>query len=59
MKVPAKILTRKDEITKEFLSILDTHINDIMEGKINYMYHIKDFASLLFIHPTQLINNIK
>ena len=59
MKIPEKLLTRKDEITKEFLSILDTHINDILQGKINYMYHIKDFASLLFIHPTHFSNTIK
>ncbi len=59
MKVPSTILSRKDEITKDFLSILDTHINDVLQGKINYMYHIKDFAALLFIHPTHFSNTIK
>ena len=59
MKIPDKILTRKDEITNEFLYILDKHINDILIGKINFMYHIKDFASLLFIHPTHFSNTIK
>ena len=59
MKIPDKILTRKDEITNEFLYILDKHINDILIGKINFMYNIKDFASLLFIHPTHFSNTIK
>jgi AraC family transcriptional regulator of adaptative response / methylphosphotriester-DNA alkyltransferase methyltransferase len=59
LKIPDKILTRKDEITNEFLYILDKHINDILIGKINFMYHIKDFASLLFIHPTHFSNTIK
>lgn len=59
MKVPHKILNRKDEITKEFLSILGKHIDDILQGEMNYMYRIKDFASLLFIHPTHFSNTIK
>jgi len=59
MNVPVKILSRKDEITNEFFLILDKHIADILVGKIDYMYHIKDFAELLFIHPTHFSNTIK
>lgn len=59
MKVPSKILTRKDEITSKFFAILNQHIEDILIGKIDYMYRIKDFAELLFIHPTHFSNTIK
>lgn len=59
MKIPNKILTRKDEITSRFLTILDEHVQDILAGRIDHMFRIKDFASLLFIHPTHLSNTIK
>jgi AraC-like DNA-binding protein len=59
MPIPSKILTRKDEITSTFFRLLDDHINDILSGKIDYSYRIKDFAALLFIHPTHFSNTIK
>lgn len=59
MVLPKKILTRKDEITRDFLQLLDNHINDILTDKVDYMYHIKDFAGLLHIHPTHFSNTIK
>jgi AraC-like DNA-binding protein len=57
--IPEKILTRKDEITKDFFRILDRHMREIVEGKVMEMYHIKDFASELHIHPTHFSNTIK
>jgi len=59
MQVPKKIITRSDEITADFLTLLDKHINDILSGKVQQMYHIKDFAALLYIHPTHFSNTIK
>lgn len=59
MKLPSKILTRKDEITSTFFALLDRHIEDILSGKIDYMYRIKDFAELIHIHPTHFSNTIK
>jgi AraC-like DNA-binding protein len=59
MPIPQKILTRKDEITADFFKLLDQHISDILSGKVAKHYHIKDFAALLFIHPTHLSNTIK
>ena len=59
MAIPHKILTRKDEITAKFFQLLDQHITDILNGKTDKMYKIKDFASLLFIHPTHFSNTIK
>jgi AraC-like DNA-binding protein len=59
MKIPDRILTRKDEITVNFLNILNEHIDAIIEGRVDHMYRIKDFASRMFIHPTHLSNTIK
>lgn len=59
MAIPHKILTRKDEITAKFFQLLDQHVIDILSGKTDKMYKIKDFASLLFIHPTHFSNTIK
>ncbi|MES2486051.1 MAG: helix-turn-helix domain-containing protein [Bacteroidota bacterium] len=56
--IPAKILSRKDEITAGFLKIADTHIADLMEGRALKRYHAKDFGALLFIHPRHLTNTI-
>ena len=59
MKIPHKVLTRKDEITANFFQLLDHHISAILSGKEDKMHHIKDFAALLFIHPTHFSNTIK
>lgn len=59
MKIPSKIRTRKDEITRDFLALLDRHVEDILSAKIDYMFRIKDFASHLHIHPTHFSNTIK
>lgn len=59
MPIPHKIFTRKDEITARFFELLDKHIAEIMAGKIDRMFKIKDFAALLFIHPTHFSNTIK
>jgi AraC-like DNA-binding protein len=59
MKLPKKILSRQQEITRDFLMEVDKHITDIMEGKADKMYHIKDVAAVLHIHPVHLSNTIK
>lgn len=59
MPIPKKLLSRKEEITKDFFVLLDNHIDDILLGKTEQMYHIKDFAAKLFIHPTHFSNTIK
>ncbi|RYG13338.1 MAG: AraC family transcriptional regulator [Chitinophagaceae bacterium] len=59
MAIPKKILTRKEEITADFFKLLEQHIEDILAGKTDKMHHIKDFAALLFIHPTHFSNTIK
>jgi AraC family transcriptional regulator of adaptative response / methylphosphotriester-DNA alkyltransferase methyltransferase len=59
MPIPHKILTRKDEITASFFKLLNQHMEDILAGRVEKMHHIKDFAALLFIHPTHFSNTIK
>jgi AraC-like DNA-binding protein len=59
IKLPKKILSRQAEITHEYLAEVDKHLADILSGRIDRMYHIKDFASILFIHPVHLSNTIK
>ncbi|MBC8042178.1 MAG: helix-turn-helix transcriptional regulator [Rhizobacter sp.] len=59
MALPKKILSRQKEITALFFEALEKHIADILSGKAKESYHIKEFARILFIHPTHLSNTIK
>ena len=58
-RLPPKILERQKEIFAGFLKELDKHIADIAAGRATEMFHVKDFAALLYIHPTHLSNTIK
>ena len=57
--IPQHILTRKHEITSQFLDLLDQHIEDIVDGKIKTAYTIEDFAERLSIQTAHLIETIK
>lgn len=59
MTLPKKIAGRQQEIMREFLAVLDNHLEDILAGRVDEMYHIKDVARVMFIHPTHLSNTIK
>jgi len=59
MKIPKKILDRQHEITSEYLKEIDIHLTDILEGRTETMFEIRDFATLLHIHPTHLTNTVK
>lgn len=58
-KIPQKIAARQHEITAEFLTIIDRHLSDIVEGRVTDMYEIRDIANEMNIHPTHLSNTIK
>jgi AraC family transcriptional regulator, regulatory protein of adaptative response / methylphosphotriester-DNA alkyltransferase methyltransferase len=58
-KIPAKILTRKDQITTDFLKLADKHVADLMEGRVLKRFHARNFGELLFIHPRHLTNTIQ
>ena len=58
-KIPKKILLRQHEITAAYLKEVDKHLLDIVEERCFDMFEIRDFASILHIHPTHLSNTIK
>ena len=59
MSLPKKILSRKDEITAQFLQLTDQHMDDLLNGRAVELFHIRHFAAALFIHPVHLSNTIK
>jgi AraC-like DNA-binding protein len=59
IKIPQVIITRKDEITSIFFQTIEIHFAEILSGRIDYMYHIKDFASLQHIDSRHFSNTIK
>ena len=50
---------RPEEITKDFNSILDLHLEKIIQGETDSYLEIQDIALLMHIHPTHLSNTIK
>jgi AraC family transcriptional regulator, regulatory protein of adaptative response / methylphosphotriester-DNA alkyltransferase methyltransferase len=59
MPVPTNILTRKDEITADFIKLYEKHITDLMHGRVHERYSASKFADLLFIAPRHLTNTLK
>lgn len=57
--IPKKILARQKEITTEYFTVVENHMNDFLSGKATELYEIRDFAAKMFIHPTHLSNTIK
>lgn len=57
--IPKKYFNRKEEIFQNYLQLLDGHIDDVLNGRTGVMYELRDFAGLLFIHPTHFSNVIK
>jgi AraC-like DNA-binding protein len=57
--IPKKYLSRKEEIFRQYLAVIDRHIDDILNGRVEEMYELRDIAGELFIHPTHLSNVIK
>ena len=53
------LFKRSAEIHKDYLAILDQHLQDVLDGKTDKMFELQDIAALLFIHPTHLSNVIK
>jgi AraC-like DNA-binding protein len=57
--LPKKILARQHEIYTDYLREIDRHLADLVAGRATEMFEIRDFASVLCIHPTHLSNTIK
>ncbi len=59
MPLPKKLLSRKDEITADFLKLFDQYVDDLLHQRANARFHTSHFAALLFIHPVHLTNTVK
>ena len=57
--IPTKILARQHEITADYQRLVTAHVADVVAGRATEMLEIRDFAGMLFIHPTHLSNTIK
>jgi len=58
-EIPQKILARQKEITNDFMKIVDQNLADVLSGKSENIYEIRDVAALMHIHPRHLSNTIK
>lgn len=59
MTIPLKIISRKEEITTDFLKLFEKHLEELLALKAEKRLSTKDYASMLFIHPRHLTNTIK
>ncbi|MEX8546201.1 MAG: helix-turn-helix domain-containing protein [Mucilaginibacter sp.] len=59
MPLPKKVLSRKDEITADFLRLFDQYVDDLLHQRATVRFHTSHFAAMLFIHPIHLTNTIK
>ena len=50
---------RQKEIVRQYLKVLDEHIDQLKSGNAVRALEIRDFASLLHVHPVHLSNTIK
>lgn len=59
MEQPATVSFRQKEIAKQYLKLLDQHIQYLKEGKAERTMEIREFAAALHLHPVHLSNTIK
>ncbi|WP_090102815.1 AraC family transcriptional regulator [Chitinophaga sp. CF118] len=59
MKLPQKYMNRQAEITASFLEEMNKHIDDFMAGRVEEMFHLKDIAGIMCLHPVHISNVIK
>lgn len=52
-------MKRPEQITQAFLVELERHLDDIVSGKAETMFDVRDFAKILSISPIHLSNTIK
>ncbi len=57
--LPGQVFARQQEITSLFLQEIDKHLLDIVAGRTDEMFEIRDLAQILHVHPTHLSNTIK
>ena len=58
-KIPEEYVSRKAEILAQFKLVLEKHLDDLMAGRIDKMFEIKEIADILCLHPVHLSKVIK
>lgn len=59
MEQQATVSFRQKEIAKQYLKMLDQHIQNLKDGKTDRSMEIREFAAALHLHPVHLSNTIK
>ena len=59
MEVTTIVSFRQKEILQQYITELDKHMLELKAGQVEVMHEIRDFASMLHIHPVHLTNTIK
>ena len=54
-----KALTRKDEITADFLKLFHEHLSELFAGRATSRMTTEKYAERLFIHRRHLTNTLK
>jgi AraC family transcriptional regulator, regulatory protein of adaptative response / methylphosphotriester-DNA alkyltransferase methyltransferase len=58
-QLPKKVLSRKDEITRDFLNLVDQYMTDLLQQRTERRLTASDFAGHLFIAPRHLTNTLR
>jgi len=58
-RIPDEYVSRKAEILAQFKLVLEKHLDDLMAGRIDKMFEIKEIADILCLHPVHLSKVIK
>jgi len=58
-EIRAVNVSRNAKIVSQFRQILDGHLDDVMTGKADKMYEIKEIADMIGLHPGHLSKVIK
>lgn len=53
------VMSRNEEIFRNYLAVIDIHLEELVSGKTDRMYELQDIAAHIFIHPTHLSTVIK
>lgn len=56
---PPVVSLRQKEIVEQYLQLLDNHMENMRDGKVERAMEISEFAAALHIHPVHLSNTIK
>lgn len=58
-RIPDEYVSRKTEILAQFKLVLEKHLDDLIAGRIDKMFEIKEIADILCLHPVHLSKVIK